>query len=382
MTDRIEFIKSRISMQMLCGKLGIDVNRNGFAHSVYKQERTPSMKVRFNTNRFKCYATDQGGDVIELYKAYAGCDLKTAIDFLYNMAGGGNVTPERRELPATVKHNTFNIYEYLTDEDREYYDERMGMDADPRLVIRAIQAVRLRSINIPILHDFLMYCLDKFQLSSRGAEYLRSRGFTDHTIRRFRLCAITDYKGVSDYLKKRHKMEDLQRSGLFNKKEDGSGNLIFFKHRIVIPYFFNNQPVYIRCRYFDEEGNPNGEGMKYLGLRDDGLRVNAEPRFFNLDVLKSMIKGEKLYITEGEFDAIAIEQMGYNAVGVPGSGNMPEDMSKLKDYKIILCLDNDTAGQGLKDKLLERFTLQGNQVAVKLLPTKDVNELLMMQNAR
>ena len=169
-------------------------------------------------------------------------------------------------------------------------------------------------------------------------------------------------------------MEELQKSGLFNAK----GNLIFFAHRIIIPYLHNGNITYLRGRYFDENGNTKTDRSKYIGLGNDAIGINTSKRLFNIDVLKKMLPEERLYITEGEFDCIVMEGMGYNAVCIPGVGNMPSEriLSKLDAYDIYLCLDTDTAGEGLATLLITYFSGRGKVITKVKLPVKDVTDFV------
>ena len=135
----------------------------------------------------------------------------------------------------------------------------------------------------------------------------------------------------------------------------------------------------MRGRYFDGNGSTKSDSMKYIGLRNDGLNVNTPKRFFNADILNEMLPGEKLYIVEGEFDTVAMSSLGYNAVGIPGAGNIPAPGKFMwfTNFKIVLCMDNDEAGTGLRDRLTNIFLNKLNkEISTIELPTKDVNEFI------
>ena len=139
---------------------------------------------------------------------------------------------------------------------------------------------------------------------SEGEAYLLGRGFTQDTIKRFKL----------GY--------DAQR------------------HCVTIPY--NPQGSYYgRRSLLPEEKIPDGKG-KYDKL--PRAIAGAEP-LFNGSALYS---GDIVFVTEGALDAISIAQAGGAAVALNGTGfNKLIDQLKKKPTAaaIVLCLDNDDAGR-------------------------------------
>jgi DNA primase len=183
-------------------------------------------------------------------------------------------------------------------------------------------------------------------------------------------------------MKKTFNIKDLQRSGLFNTKENGDGNLIFYSHRIIIPYMWNWSIIYLRGRYFFEKFSKvpeDSKSGKYLGLKNDQLNLNSPRRFYNSDFFLTGISGEKLYLVEGEMDVIALESLRRNAIGIPGVGNMPDEkqMAKLLKYDIVIIGDDDEAGKTLISKLSNYFREHKKQIKLKKLPTKDVNDFII-----
>lgn len=137
--------------------------------------------------------------------------------------------------------------------------------------------------------------------------------------------------------------------------------------------------------------SPDGKSVMFL-YRKEGKLVNVKYRsmiekiFFKEKDCKSVlwnqddIKGDKLYITEGETDCLALYEYGYQGVSVPSGVNdltwIEHDWKFLESFKeIILIMDNDTAGQSIIENLVNR--LGKWRCKNVLLPYKDVNECLM-----
>lgn len=96
--------------------------------------------------------------------------------------------------------------------------------------------------------------------------------------------------------------------------------------------------------------------------------------------------GKALFVTEGIFDALSLEELGFPAVALCGAANTGKLVQKIDEYvpvawpeRVILAGDADAAGQGMNEKLREQLTGRGIACAVLALPDgcKDVNEALV-----
>lgn len=91
-----------------------------------------------------------------------------------------------------------------------------------------------------------------------------------------------------------------------------------------------------------------------------------------------------LFVTEGIFDALSLEELGFPAVALCGAANTGRLMQALdtreaKPEKMILAGDADAAGQEMNENLREQMTARGIACEVLPLPEgcKDVNEALV-----
>lgn len=96
--------------------------------------------------------------------------------------------------------------------------------------------------------------------------------------------------------------------------------------------------------------------------------------------------GKALFVTEGIFDALSLEELGFPAVALCGAANTGKLVQKIDEYvpvawpeRVILAGDADAAGQGMNEKLREQLTARSIACAVLALPDgcKDVNEALV-----
>lgn len=130
----------------------------------------------------------------------------------------------------------------------------------------------------------------------------------------------------------------------FRSLEDG--NKFVQKKAICFNYYKNGELVNIKFRAREK---------KYMKLQP-----NAELVFYNIDSIKDT---SECVICEGEICNLSLYEAGiHNAISVPngaGSKNF-KYIDNCYDFfvdkkKIIIAVDNDEAGRGLKEELINRF---------------------------
>ena len=371
-------IKEVVRIEDLADRLGYPVQRNGFCFSIYKQEKTPSLKLYPATDSFYDFSSGEHGSVIDFYMGVYSVDFATAVKELGDLYGitYGQSDRVRQKPVKAVRQSTENIFECMSIDERILYEERAGISDEKQALIE-VQKYRIER-NSEIFEHLFLYCTERGWNAEAWKYLTDERMLGPRTVVFFKLFFIKNYFEVNNHLKKRYDMEDLRRAGLFNLKEDGSGNLIFYNHRLIIPYLHNKKIVYLRGRYFDSYNSTKTSSNKYLGLRNDALGVNTPKRFYNIDALTGILPGEKVYITEGEFDAMLLEDLGCRAIAIPGVGNLPkaEKFKLLSKAEVVVCPDNDEAGRKMLDVIQKVFRDMGKEVYVKRFNEKDVTDFV------
>ena len=94
--------------------------------------------------------------------------------------------------------------------------------------------------------------------------------------------------------------------------------------------------------------------------------------------LPEVNKSREVWITEGEKDAITLNNAGVVATtNVGGAGKWMDGYTDiLKGKNIVLCLDNDKAGEGHRELLLKSLAGQVESVRVIKLDAKDISAYL------
>ena len=141
----------------------------------------------------------------------------------------------------------------------------------------------------------------------------------------------------------------------------------------------------INFNYYRENDLIN---IKYRdGQKNFKMVSGAELIFYGLDNIKTM---DKIYIVEGEIDALSLHEAGiYSVCSVPNGaskGNqrleyLDNCFEYFKDKKeIVLCTDNDSPGIQLRKELARRFGAYRCKY-VDFGEYKDANEILVTKGA-
>ena len=155
------------------------------------------------------------------------------------------------------------------------------------------------------------------------------RGLTVESILKHEI-GWADGKMVKFLTEKGFTVADIAKTGLCDEK----GRDFLFAH-VTIPYHVQGNVVMIRGKDM---------GGKYL------TPPHQKARLFNTDATWN---AEELVICEGEFDAIVLEQLEFNAVGVPGANTWQDSWTGYTEdaRKVFVCMDNDTAGHAGAEKI-------------------------------
>jgi len=144
---------------------------------------------------------------------------------------------------------------------------------------------------------------------SPGEFHLSGRGITIETMQKFRLGYVADPLLGDEY----------------------------YIGRISIPYLTASGVVSVRYRTA-AEAKP-----KYLSSPGDVGRP------FNVLALGS---NNKVYVTEGEMDAITLDQMGLTAIGIPGATQWQRVYGRILRFRTVVVLaDGDQAGRDFADAI-------------------------------
>lgn len=177
-----------------------------------------------------------------------------------------------------------------------------------------------------------------------AAEYLEQRGITEAT-------AV------------------LARLGVVDEPIHGDSDSAY--NRLSIPYITRSGVVDLRFRCLREHNCADSGCPKYLG------RAGASLRIYHVESLVSA--DSAIRVTEGELDALILNQLGYAAVGLPGAESWKRHWHRLfEDFsRIVVFGDGDSAGHRFIKKLMDEFPQSVE--SVQLPDGEDVNSMFLKE---
>jgi DNA primase len=290
----------------------------------------PGLSVDLHQGLFHCFSRDEGGDAIKFYSLMNGISYGRA---LFELAKELGIKINEAINP----HLPFQKKQEEQKEEPQIKRERM----------------------IKICENFLRVCRTEEQME--GVNYLERRGISLKAMKRAGIVYFPrrSYHRVMRRLMDNFSLGELQLSGLFNEQ----GNLTFYLHRLVFPFFVEGRAVYLQARTTASGIEP----------RWHNLRGNV-PALYNADSLNKLASGEIVYLVEGFTDTLTLLTHGFNAVGIVGAAGFKEEwLAPLGRFRVVAALDGDKAGQSAALHYKELFEERGMNLASVNLPS-DVND--------
>ncbi|MGI6577085.1 MAG: DNA primase [Eubacteriales bacterium] len=306
---------------------------NYFGLCPFHSEKTPSFSVSADKEFFHCFGCGVGGDVITFVMRAENLDFTDAIRFLSEKLG--------LSLPEVNDYG--------------------GAERRARIL-------ELNTFAARYFHDCLM--------SAEGQQarnYLKNRGITDRTIRRFGIGYAPDYwDGLIKAAKGFEKSELLEARLVVSNKSTG-GIYDMFRGRVIFPI------IDIRGNVIAFGGRLLGDGgPKYLNSPDTPV-YNKSRHLFALNMAKKS-KSRRYILAEGYMDVVSLHQAGFDtAVASLGTSLTDQQARLLAKYadEVVIAYDSDGAGRSAADRAIE--LLEKTNVKVKLVDypgAKDPDEYI------
>ncbi len=311
--------------------------KNYLGRCPFHSEKTPSFTVSSEKQIYKCFGCGEAGNVISFVMKTRNMSFPEAVKLLGEKVG---IVVDDADSPgkSSVANEKF----------KRMYDIN-------------IQAARYFYTN-----------LKRFKAPY---EYLKGRGITDETIKKFGIgFALDNWQGIRSYLKQKGFSEkEILELGLTTKNEKGN---IYdrFRNRIIFPVF-------------NVSGRVIGFGGRVL---DD-----SKPKYLNSPETPIFHKGTNLYglnlaiknnlartviMVEGYMDVISLSQQGVtNVVATLGTALTEGQCKLLKRYidTVIVSFDSDVAGQNATIRGLEILQKSGFDLKILQIPSgKDPDEFI------
>ncbi len=293
----------------------------------FHNERTPSFYVFPESQTWRCFGCNEGGDVFTFVEKQQGLDFREALRYLADKAGVA-------------------VEEYgRSDSERERQANALKE--------------RLRKLNEDAalwFHQMLLRSKD----AAEARTYLQSRGISSESVMAFSLGYAPEHReSLSRYLlgqgytefeliegglaRPRETTKELSGKGASVSEIKQSGGVYdYFRNRIIFPIRD------MRGRVIGFGGRALGEGQpKYLNSPQTAL-FEKNNVLYALDMARDAIKlAKQVVIVEGYVDAVIAHQYGTKqTVACIGSAITEKHIQQLKKLtkQVTLALDPDAAG--------------------------------------
>src|SRR5438876_3113220 len=307
---------------------------NWVARCPFHKETKPSFSVNPAKEIFYCFGCQKGGSVFNFVMEIERVTFPEAIKIVAEKSG----VP----LPKLID--------------------------DSRFEARQRESDQVIELNQWALQWWETQLENKTAPAKAAREYLKDRGITEETIKTFRLGFAPDaWDALSTHLRQKGaSQEQLERSGLVVKKEEG-GSYDRFRGRLIFPVFdAQGKPIAFGGRTLDPEGEP-----KYLNSPETTTYTKGR-HLFGLNLTRDEIRKQGFAIlVEGYLDLIVPYQFGVrNLVASLGTALTPEQVKLIGRFarKVVVNYDGDRAGVQAAKRAIETILAEDLEVKVLVLP--------------
>lgn len=315
--------------------------RNFIGLCPFHREKTPSFCVSMDKQIFKCFGCSQGGNVISFIMKIENLEFWESVEMLAERANIDLSRYEQSSKSFANKKETKNLKETLFNINRE-----VGI----------------------FYHNNLVELLK--EENNIVKEYVKKRQFDMKTITKFGIGFANGKIHLFDYLiSKGFRKEEILKSGILIENDRGK---IYdrFHTRLIFPIFD------IRDRIIAFGGRVLDKSLpKYVNSQENEIYHKGKTLYLMNFAKRN--KQDRIIIVEGYMDAIALQKSGFdNAVASLGTALTDDQARLLKKYtdNVIICYDQDSAGQNATLRGLDILHKRGINVKVLKLDKPDVKD--------
>ena len=296
-----------------------------------------------------------------------------------------SVSDEKQIYKCFSCGNTGNVFTFVQNyEDVGFIDavaivaEKCGIDIDKNKLNSNKKTINKEEFEIMNLTEKFYQNNLKTEFGTTAMDYLNQRGISEATIKEFGIGLSLDNNDslYNLLLKKKYSANKMLEVGLISQTE--GRNYDMFSRRITFPLWDKDGNIVgFSARIYRNEKNTS----KYVNSRETKLFKKGET-LYNYHHAREFVKTEKsVIVVEGFMDAIRLSIEGVkNVVALQGTALTKEQINLLKKLhvKVILCLDNDTAGETATLSNGERLLKEGLEVyVIRLSGEKDPDEYIL-----
>lgn len=324
-TNIVELVSKFVSLKK--------VGKGYFGLCPFHEEKTPSFSVSPEYNTCKCMGCGEGGNPINFLSKIKGISYQEAAAELAKEAG----------INFEVRKTNF---------------------IDPKITEVFEKTA-----------EFYQHVLLRFEEGDQALKYLKERKISDRAIEKFKIGFAPKRKDILVQALKANEI-DLEIAKNFKVIKQDEKTLEYYdalNNRIIFPIANKDNDIIS----FSGRALSKNAFAKYLGTENSSVYVKGDV-LYNINNLR---KDKPIYIVEGFFDCIAMDEAGFtNTVAQMGTALTKVHLKELKTFsdEINLLYDGDAAGQAALSKSAKILLENGFKVSAILLenpedPTKKID---------
>lgn len=291
----------------------------------FHSEKTPSFGVTPERGVFKCFGCGEGGGLLQFLMKAESLNFVETVQKLGSEVGVEVRIEERNDPEELARKRSLELLERCS----HYY------------------------------HDLLL----KSPLGQPALEYLKARGLSLDTVKRFRLgwAPPTGQALLQKLQASGYSMEEGDAVGVLRMRNGRASDTL--RGRVVFPICdVQDRVIAFGGRVLDGETQP-----KYLNTPETAL-YSKRRNLYGLNLHRNEIsKQDKAVVVEGYLDVVSLHEVGAPlAVASLGTALTQEQTQLLRRYtrNVVLAYDADRAGQAATFKGIELFEEVGLRVQI------------------
>lgn len=339
--DEINAIRSKANIVDVIGSY-IPLTQRGKNYLCvcpFHDDHSPSMSVSEEKQIYKCFSCGNTGNVFTFVENYENVPFLESVAIVAEKCG---IKVDKKNLTSNIKPK-FEKETAIMNLTEKFYQNNL-----------------------------------KTEFGITAMDYLKSRGINEDIIKEFGIgLSLDNNDSLTKLLQnKSYNPKDLYDIGLVN--ENNGMYYDTFTRRITFPLWDKDGNIIgFSARIYRNEKDTS----KYINSRESKLFKKGET-LYNYHHAREFAKKEKsIIVVEGFMDAIRLAVNGVkNVVALQGTAMTKEQIQLLKKLhvRIILCLDNDNAGELATNNNGEQLVQEGLEVyVIRLSGEKDPDEYIL-----
>jgi DNA primase len=337
--NTIQQILSRIDIVEVVGSF-VKLKRRGanyLGNCPFHHEKTPSFTVSPSKEIFKCFGCGKSGNTISFLMEHEKLSYVEALKWLanrYNVEVEETEASPEKKLAQQTSESLFIINQFA----QQFYAKQLLETEDGQDI---------------------------------GLAYLKERGFTDDTVKKFGLGYAPDKRDAfaKEAISQQFNVELLQKAGLVVERQ---GQLVDnYRDRIIFPIHNNSGKV---IGFGARLIKSNDKAPKYINTPENELYVKSKILYGTYFARHAIDKADECLLVEGYTDVTSLHQAGVENVVASGGTSLTQDQLRLiKKYSknLTIIYDGDAAGVKAAMRGLDMALEESLNVKLVLIPDKE-----------